>query len=89
MSEGRSRAARRVAGVLAFIGAVVVGVPGMGAVKWYVWDVVVADAGAADRSMVFWGIPVLFLGWAAVAAAVLLAWAGWRLLSSSRTTSDE
>ena len=35
---------------------------GVAALKWYFWDTVVGEAGQADRSMLFWGNPILFMG---------------------------
>ena len=46
---------------------------GLAALKWYFWDIVVEEAGEADRSMLFWGIPIAFIGVAAVAIGTRLA----------------
>ena len=42
-------------------------------IKWYVWDIVFGQAGSSDRSMLFWGLPVLFVGiFGAIGAAALI-----------------
>ncbi|MFW2338737.1 MAG: hypothetical protein ACN4GK_01685 [Acidimicrobiia bacterium] len=46
---------------------------GLAALKWYFWDIVVQEAGESDRSMLFWGIPIAFIGVAAVAIGTSLA----------------
>ena len=46
---------------------------GLAALKRYFWDIVVQQAGEADRSMLFWGIPIAFIGVAAVAIGTSLA----------------
>lgn len=43
---------------------------GAAALKWYLWDVVVGQAGEPDRSMLFWGLPILFIGIFAGAAGL-------------------
>lgn len=45
---------------------------GAAALKWYIWDIAIQEAGASDRSMLFWGIPVVFVGLGAAAAGILL-----------------
>lgn len=64
-SGGQRMSRSRLMGWLAGIVALVCLVIGGAAVKWYVWDVVIGGAGEADRSMLFWGLPILFIGvWA-------------------------
>lgn len=46
---------------------------GLAALKWYIWDIVIQEAGESDRSMLFWGIPVVFIGVAALAIGIALA----------------
>jgi Ni/Fe-hydrogenase subunit HybB-like protein len=53
----------------AAVGAVLLMV-GAAALKWYVWDAVIGQAGEPDRSMLFWGLPILFIGFFAGAAGV-------------------
>ena len=48
------------------------------AVKWYVVDVLIGLRDAADRSMQFWGLPLLGLGIAAGMCAVALTVLAWR-----------
>lgn len=66
---------RVVLTVLSSIGGVVLLIVGGAAVKWYLWDVVIGQAGEPDRSMLFWGLPILFMGFFALAAAGGLAFA--------------
>ena len=66
----------RIVGVAASLVAVVLFVLGATAVKWYVWDMAVGQAGEPDRSMLFWGLPILFIGLLSIgafAALVVLA----------------
>jgi Ni/Fe-hydrogenase subunit HybB-like protein len=65
--------------VLSSVGAVVLVAVGVASVKWYVWDIVIGQAGESDRSMLFWGLPILFIGIFAVTAAGGLAFAAVRL----------
>jgi hypothetical protein len=45
---------RRLGAVLALMAAIALVVTGAAAVKWYVWDIAIAEAGEPDRSMLFW-----------------------------------
>ena len=56
---------------------------GLAAFKWYFWDVVVRGAGESDRSMLFWGIPIVFIGVAALAVGSSLATLAFRQLRRS------
>lgn len=67
-------------GWLAALGSAVAAVIGAASLKWYVWDVVVRQAGEPDRSMVFWGLPIAFLGATALVVAAVLAWTARSLL---------
>jgi hypothetical protein len=60
----------RIVGVGALLVAVVLLVIGAAAVKWYVWDIATQQAGQPDRSMLFWGLPILFIGIVAIGAFV-------------------
>jgi Ni/Fe-hydrogenase subunit HybB-like protein len=42
-------------------------------IKWYVFDIVIGQAGDADRSMIFWGLPIAFIGLFAGVGAIGLA----------------
>ena len=53
--------------------AVVAIAVGLVALKWYLWDIVIREAGDPDRSMLFWGIPIVFIGVAALAIGLSLA----------------
>jgi len=46
---------------------------GASALKWYVWDVAIVQAGEPDRSMLFWGLPIVFIGLGAFAIGAILA----------------
>ncbi len=58
---------------LGSVGTTVLVVVGIASVKWYLWDIVIGQAGEADRSMLFWGLPILFIGGFAFTAGVALA----------------
>lgn len=69
---------------LSAAGAVVLGIVAVAALWWYVVDVVIGGSGEADRSMVFWGLPVLFLGVACGIVAAALAYRARSLMRSDR-----
>jgi hypothetical protein len=70
---------RIVLAVASSCGAVALLVIGIASAKWYVWDIAIGRAGESDRSMLFWGLPILFIGIVAVTAAGGLAFAAVRL----------
>lgn len=76
--EATTPTRRPLLGTLAAVSSAVLLVPGIAALRWYLWEVLVVQSGAPDRSMVFWGLPVVFLGFAlfisGVGAAVLAWW---------------
>ena len=45
---------------------------GVAALKWYFVDVAIGQAGEPDRSMLFWGLPIVFIGAGAGVAALVL-----------------
>ena len=53
---------RIVLSLLSAVGGAVLLIVGAVALKWYLWDVVIGQAGEPDRSMLFWGLPILFIG---------------------------
>ena len=57
--------AAAIAGVAFFVG--------LAALKWYLWDIVFQEAGESDRSMLLWGIPIVFVGIASLAVGSSLA----------------
>jgi len=69
--------------LLSAIGAGALLVIGVAAMKWYWWDVAIRQAGESDRSMFFWGLPILFIGVLATAIGlglVVVAIRGFRSL---------
>jgi hypothetical protein len=75
---------RRILGITAAVGAAGTLLIALVTAKWYVWDVVVGQAGDPDRSMLFWGLPILFIGVASAAVSVALALAArWGLTTRS------
>ncbi len=75
----------RLLAILASVGAIALLVIGIASAKWYLWDIVIGQAGEPDRSMLFWGLPILFFGIFAVTAAGGLTLAAVRLWRSRRT----
>lgn len=65
-------------------GAVVLAVVCAVSVKWYVVDIVIGQAGEADRSMVFWGLPIAFIGVFAGVGAVGLGVVAWNAIAKGR-----
>ncbi|MEA3510184.1 MAG: hypothetical protein U9R51_01995 [Actinomycetota bacterium] len=61
---------RYVLSLLSSIGGAVLLAVGAVAVKWYFWDVVIRQAGEPDRSMIFWGLPILLIGVFAIGAGL-------------------
>jgi hypothetical protein len=75
---------RRILGITAAVGAAGTLLIALVTAKWYVWDIVVGQAGNPDRSMLFWGLPILFIGVASAAVSVALALAArWGLTTRS------
>jgi hypothetical protein len=70
---------RRVAGYAVVAMAATAAVIGVAGIKWYAWDIVISEAGAPDRSMLFWGLPILFLSMAAIGITIGLALLAGRL----------
>ncbi len=71
---------RRILGIAAAVGAAGTLLIALVTAKWYFWDIVVGQAGNPDRSMLFWGLPILFIGVASAAVSVALALAArWGL----------
>lgn len=72
---------RKILGVIAAAGSVAALVVGLALVRWYVWDVLIGQSGEADRSMLFWGLPIVFLGVAAIGVSVGLILVAKRLFA--------
>ncbi|MDH3734049.1 MAG: hypothetical protein OEU54_10965 [Gemmatimonadota bacterium] len=76
----------RTKGLLAAVvagGSLVVGAL---ALKWYVWDIAIGQAGEPDRSMLFWGLPIVFIGVVGLALGCSLAIYARRRLSEHHTS---
>jgi len=67
-------------GSLLFLSALLVGIASAASIWWYVVDIAIGQSGNADRSMLFWGLPILFLGIVLAAGAVGLAALAWRTM---------
>ena len=67
--------------ILAAVAGVTALFIGGAALKWYIWDIVIQQAGESDRSMLFWGIPIVFIGMGAIATGTALLWLARRKLS--------
>lgn len=65
---------KRLFGLSAALISAVSTLIGAAALWWYVAEVVIGQAGEPDRSMLFWGLPIVFLGLTALMIAGLLAW---------------
>ena len=70
------------AGIAATFLAIVLFLIGAAAVKWYAWDIAISQAGQPDRSMLFWGLPILFIGLIATIVSVGLALLARRAFTS-------
>ena len=76
----------RVAGSLAAAGAVPLLLAGASALKWYVFDIAIRQAREPDRSMLFWGLPIVFVGLALIGVGSLLAAYSYRKLRRPAST---
>jgi len=61
---------RKILGIIVAASSVVALVVGAASVKWYVWDVMIGQSGESDRSMLFWGLAIVFLGVAALGVSI-------------------
>ena len=75
---------RWLAGFVASVGAAVLGMVSVVIIKWYVFDIAIGQTGDADRSMLFWGLPIVFLALIAAAGAFGLAVVAWKVLTQRR-----
>lgn len=50
----------------------------------YVSEAIIAPLGESDQSLLFWYLPLLFVGLFTVALGVLIAWVGYREYKSSQ-----
>ena len=70
---------QRIAGWTLVLAGLMVGLFGVWAVGAYVWELI-AIWNEPDRSWIFWGLAVLFIGLFSIAAGAALAMLGARLL---------
>lgn len=63
---------------LALVAGVGLAFAGVAGVKWYVWDVGIEGIGEPDRSMLFWGLAILWMALGALCVGIWLAWIGSR-----------
>lgn len=66
------------------LGAAVAALVAGACLEWYVGDILIGQAGEPDRSMVFWGLPIAFLGVASLVVAGVLAWTARAILRRDR-----
>ena len=78
---------RWLIGLTASAGAALLAVVGVVSIKWYVFDIVIGQAGDADQSMMFWGLPIAFMGLFAVVGAFGLAVVAWKAVTRGRQVS--
>ena len=69
---------KRVGQFVGAVGATLALIVGVAALKWYVWDVAIQQADEPDRSMLFWGAPIAFVGVAALATGIAVGTATYR-----------
>jgi hypothetical protein len=75
---------RRILGIAAAVSTAGTLLIALVTAKWYVWDIAVGQAGDPDRSMLFWGLLILFIGVAAAGVSVAFALAArWGLARRS------
>jgi len=72
---------RWLIGLSASAGAALLAVVGLVSVWWYVFEIVIGQAGEADRSMTFWGLPIAFMGLFALVGAFGLGVVGWKAVT--------
>ena len=80
---------KRVGQFVGAVGATLALIVGVAALKWYVWDVAIQQADEPDRSMLFWGIPIAFIGVAALAVGVALGTVTYRHFRGRITDDSE
>ena len=80
---------KRIGALAGIVGATMALIVGVAALKWYIWDVAIQQADEPDRSMLFWGIPIAFIGVAALAVGVALGTATYRHFKGRITNDPE
>jgi hypothetical protein len=78
----------RLVGILATIGAAILLFIGGAALKWYVWDIAIRQAGEPDRSMLFWGLPIAFIGVTALGLGAVLVDQARRRVGQTRSAPE-
>ncbi len=65
---------RRLRAIAIGLGAGCLLLVGFAGLEWYVWDIAIGQIGEPDRSMLFWGLPILLAALVALGlGAVLVA----------------
>jgi hypothetical protein len=80
---------KRLGAFAGVVGATLALIVGVAALKWYIWDVAIQQADEPDRSMLFWGIPIAFIGVAALAVAIALGAVTYRHFRGRITDDPE
>lgn len=57
---------------------------GMGLILMYVWDAVISRIGEPDQSLLFWYLPILFLGIAAGGGGISLLVFGLKAMKTTK-----
>ena len=77
---------KRIIPVIAVFLGIILFVPGLFFTGMYVSEAIVKTAESADRSLIFWYLPILFTGLAGlIGGTVLWLWAGIKLRDRKRT----
>ena len=61
------------------------GAVAVASLKWYFVDVAIGQAGEPDRSMLFWGLPIVFIGIAAGTVAAILGILAYKALTRTES----
>lgn len=80
---------KRVGAIAGGVGATMALIVGVAALKWYIWDVAIQQADEPDRSMLLWGLPIAFIGVAALAVGIALGTVTYRNFRSRITNNAE
>ena len=67
----------RIAQIVMILGGLFI-LSGLYFTGMYVWGAVISRVGEADQSLVFWYLPLLFIGLMAILVGALILWHGIR-----------